>query len=89
MALAERAVRDDGADVVLLAGAPLAGLADRVRDRIAVPAVDCVAAAVKQAETLVELRPRKAEAGTYRRRRRRCRSGSPRRSRHGSRTSRG
>jgi Asp/Glu/hydantoin racemase len=67
VALAERAVRENGAGVVLLAGAPLAGLAGRVRDRIAVPAVDCVAAAVKQAEILVELRPRKAEAGTYRR----------------------
>lgn len=65
--LAGRAVREDGADVVVLAGAPLAGLAGKVRERIPVPVVDCVAAAVKQLETLVALRPRKAVAGTFRR----------------------
>jgi Asp/Glu/hydantoin racemase len=65
--LAGRAVEDDGADVVVLAGAPLAGLAARVADRIPVPVVDCVAASVKQAEALVALGPRKATRGTYRR----------------------
>lgn len=65
--LAGRAVREDGADVVILAGAPLAGLAGKVRERIPVPVVDCVAAAVKQLEGLVALRPRKAVAGTFRR----------------------
>lgn len=65
--LAQRAVDENGADVVVLAGAPLAGLARRVRERIPVPVVDCVEAAVKQAETLVALAPRKAEQGTYRR----------------------
>jgi Asp/Glu/hydantoin racemase len=63
--LAQRAIADDGADVVLLAGAPLAGLARRVRERIPVPVIDCVEAAVKQAETLVALGPRKAVTGTY------------------------
>jgi allantoin racemase len=65
--LARRAVEEDGADVVILAGAPLAGLAGRVRERVPVPVVDCVAAAVKQAEALVALQPRKAIAGTFRR----------------------
>lgn len=65
--LANAAVRDDEADVVILAGAPLAGLADRVKDRIPVPVVDQMAAAVKQAETLVSLKVRKAIAGTFRR----------------------
>ena len=65
--LALRAVEEDRADVVLLAGAPLAGLAPRVADRIPVPVVDCVAASVKQAEALIALRPRKATRGTYRR----------------------
>jgi Asp/Glu/hydantoin racemase len=65
--LAGKAVEIDRADVVLLAGAPLAGLAAKVADRIPVPVVDCVGAAVRQAETLVALRPRKATAGTYRR----------------------
>lgn len=65
--LANRAVREDGADVVVLAGAPLAGLAGKVRERIPVPVIDCVAAAIKQLEALVALRPRKAIAGTFRR----------------------
>lgn len=67
VALANRAVERDQADVVILSGAPLAGLAAKVRDRIAVPVVDPVAAAVRQAETLAVLKPRKAVAGTFRR----------------------
>lgn len=54
-------------DVVVLAGAPLAGLAAKVRDRINVPVVDCAEAAMKQAETLAALRPRAAAAGSFRR----------------------
>jgi Asp/Glu/hydantoin racemase len=65
--LANRAVAEDQSDVVILAGAPLSGLAAKVADRIPVPVVDQVAAAVKQAEALVALRPRKATAGTFRR----------------------
>ena len=65
--LANRAVEEDEADVIVLAGAPLAGLAAAVKDRIAVPVVEGVAAAVKQAELLVGLDVRKAVAGTYRR----------------------
>lgn len=67
VSLAQRAVEEDEADVVILAGAPLAGLAARVRDRITVPVVDQMAAAVKMAEALVALNPRKATAGTFRR----------------------
>lgn len=67
VALANRAVEQDNADVVILSGAPLAGLAAKVRDRIPVPVVDPVAAAVRQAETLAVLKPRKAVAGTFRR----------------------
>jgi Asp/Glu/hydantoin racemase len=66
VALAHRAV-EDGADVVILAGAPLAGLARRVAGRIPVPVIDPIAAAVKQAECLVALAPRKATAGALRR----------------------
>jgi Asp/Glu/hydantoin racemase len=65
--VANRTVAEDGADVVILAGAPLAGLAGRIADRVPIPLVDGVAAAVRQAETLVCLRPRKASAGSYRR----------------------
>jgi allantoin racemase len=65
--LANRAVTDDEADVVILGGAPLAGLANKIRDRVPVPLIDPIAAAVKQAETLVALRPRKALVGTFHR----------------------
>jgi Asp/Glu/hydantoin racemase len=65
--LANRAVEQDGADVVILSGAPLAGLADKVSHRIPVPVLDPTAAAVRQAETLAVLKPRKAVAGTFRR----------------------
>lgn len=65
--LALRAVHEDGADAIILAGAPLSGLAALVADRIPVPVIDQVAAAVKQAEALVALDPRKATAGTFRR----------------------
>ncbi len=61
------AAEQDEADVVILGGAPLAGLAGKVADRIPVPLVDGVAAAVRQAEVLGGLAVRKATAGTFRR----------------------
>ncbi len=66
VALAGRAVAG-GADVIVLAGAPLSGLAAKVRDAIPVPVVDCAVAAVKQAEALVALRVRAPTAGSFRR----------------------
>lgn len=66
VALADRAVAA-GADVIVLAGAPLSGLAAKVRDAIPVPVVDCAVAAVKQAEALVALRVRRPTAGSFRR----------------------
>lgn len=65
--LADRAVATGDTDVIVLAGAPLAGLAAKVRDRIAVPVVDCAEAAIKQAESLAALRPRAPVAGSFRR----------------------
>jgi Asp/Glu/hydantoin racemase len=64
---AEKVVGENGADVLIFAGAPLAGLARRERDRIPVPIVDPVSAAVKQAEALVALAPRKAVSGSFQR----------------------
>lgn len=66
VALSARAIAG-GADVIVLAGAPLSGLAARVRDQIPVPVVDCAVAAVKQAEALVALRVVKATQGSFRR----------------------
>ena len=65
--LANKVVTERGADVVILAGAPLAGLATKLRDRVPVPLVDGIQAAVVMAEGLVRMKPRKATAGTYRR----------------------
>jgi allantoin racemase len=65
--LACTAIAETSADVVILGGAPLAGLAAKVKHRIPVPVVDQVQAAVKQAEALVALQVRKATAGTFRR----------------------
>ena len=67
VALANRAVTEDEADVVILAGAPLSGLAARVRHLVPVPLVEQTIAAVKQAEALVALSPLKATRGTFRR----------------------
>ena len=63
--LAERAVRDDGADVLILAGAPLAGLARQVAAKLPVPALDGVTCAITQAQALVDLGREKATAGSY------------------------
>ncbi len=60
------AVTEDAADVIILGGAPLAGLAGAIAERVPVPLVDGVAAAMRQAEVLAALRPRKATAGTFR-----------------------
>ncbi|MBR0566839.1 Asp/Glu/hydantoin racemase [Azoarcus sp. L1K30] len=66
VALANAAVEEDGAEVVILAGAPLAGLASRVTERVPVPLIESVSASVKLAEALVALRPRKPLTGSYR-----------------------
>jgi allantoin racemase len=64
-ALCEAAVQQDGADVLIIAGAPLAGLAHSVADRIPVPLVDGVSSAVRHAESLAALNLRAATAGSY------------------------
>lgn len=64
-ALCEAAVDDDGAEVLVLAGAPLAGLARKLAGRLPVPAVDGVSSAVRHAETLVALAPGPARRGSY------------------------
>jgi allantoin racemase len=64
-ALAERAVREDGAEVIVLAGAPLAGLARSLEGRLPVPVVDGVSSAVRHAQSLVALRPGRARLGSF------------------------
>jgi allantoin racemase len=64
-ALAERAVDEDGAEVIVLAGAPLAGLARSLKGQLPVPVVDGVSSAVRHAESLVALQPGRALRGSY------------------------
>jgi allantoin racemase len=64
-ALAERAVAEDGAEVIVLAGAPLAGLARSLHGQLPVPVVDGVSSAVRHAESLVALRPCRALRGSF------------------------
>jgi Asp/Glu/hydantoin racemase len=63
--LCERAVREDGAEVIVLAGAPLAGLARSLHGQLPVPVVDGVSSAVRHAETLGALQPGKATLGSF------------------------
>lgn len=58
------AVAEDGADVVIMGGGPLAGLARQIEGAEAV-LIDPVEAAVKQAEALVALAPFGARAGSF------------------------
>jgi Asp/Glu/hydantoin racemase len=56
--------RDDGADVVILGGAGLAGLAAKLRSKVDVPLLDGVACAISMAEGLAVQNTRKAAIGS-------------------------
>lgn len=58
-------VREHGAGSVILGGAGLAGIAAQIADRVPVPLIDGVAAAVKAAELLGALKPAKPSSGSY------------------------
>ena len=60
-----RAVEADGSDAVILAGAPLTGLAAKVADRVPVPLIDPLDAAIGQAALLARLRTSPARAGRF------------------------
>jgi Asp/Glu/hydantoin racemase len=63
--LCAAAVDQDGADVIILAGAPLAGLGRSIAGQIPVPVVDGLSSAVHQAESLAALQPGAARAGSF------------------------
>jgi allantoin racemase len=62
---ANACVRDNGAEVIILGGAGLAGLAQRLQPRVAVPLIDSVTAIVRAAERLGQARPAKPLTGSY------------------------
>lgn len=60
-----RAVDEDDAEVIILGGGPIAGLAREVADRIPVPIIDGVSCAVRLAEALVGLAPHAPRRGSF------------------------
>jgi allantoin racemase len=56
-------VREDGADVVILGGAGLAGLATKLKTMVDAPLLDGVACAISMAEGLARQKPVKATSG--------------------------
>ena len=60
-----RAMAEDDAEVVIVGGGPVAGLAREIRDEIPVPLIDGVSAAVKLAEAIVGLGPRPPRTGSF------------------------
>lgn len=75
--LSLQAVREDGADVIIVAGAPLAGLARTLKDRIPVPVVDGVSSAIRHCESLIALAPKGATEGSFARPPRKANHGLP------------
>jgi Asp/Glu/hydantoin racemase len=63
--LSLQAVREDGADVIIVAGAPLAGLSRTLKDRIPVPVVDGVSSAIRHCESLIALGANGAAEGSF------------------------
>ncbi len=64
-ALCMQAIEHDGADVLIIAGAPLAGLARAIASEIPVPLVDGVSSAVRHAESLVALGAQAPKLGSF------------------------
>jgi len=62
-ATCRRAAQEDGADVVILGGLGLAGLADRIADQVPIPVIDNVVAAVRTAEAVASLSARQLTTG--------------------------
>ncbi|NSX36549.1 aspartate/glutamate racemase family protein [Pseudarthrobacter oxydans] len=65
LALSRQAVEEDGADVVILAGAPLAGLARDLEGQIPVPVVDGISAGIRMTEAVVMLQSGVHRQGSF------------------------
>ncbi|ARB20212.1 MULTISPECIES: aspartate/glutamate racemase family protein [Klebsiella] len=63
--LSKQAVQEDGADVLIMAGAPLAGLARQLRGKIPIPVVDGVSCGVAQAQALHLLNLAAPQQGSF------------------------
>ncbi len=60
----EAAVRERGAEAIVLAGAVFAGIAAELCDKVSVPVIDSIGAAVHQLQMLASLRLRKPASGS-------------------------
>jgi allantoin racemase len=58
-------VEHDGAEVILVTGAVMAGVPARLQKDVPVPMVDCLVCGIRQAEVLAALRFPKPRAGSY------------------------
>lgn len=63
--LAMQAIEQDGADTLIMAGAPLAGLARSVSSRIPVPVLDGVTCALIKAQSMVNMAANTPTSGSY------------------------
>jgi Asp/Glu/hydantoin racemase len=63
---ARKAIAEAEAEVIILGGAPLAGIAPQLAQRLEVPVLDGVRCGVRQAELLAGLGARKPSAGSFR-----------------------
>ncbi|WP_342360460.1 aspartate/glutamate racemase family protein [Terrarubrum flagellatum] len=57
------AIEKDGADIVILGGAGLLGIAEKIADRASAPLIDCMQATMGALEAMVRVNARKAERG--------------------------
>lgn len=64
-AAAEKAVREDGAEVVILGGGPLVGYGKIIEERLGIPVIDPTLAAFKLMETLIDLGYRQSKIGRW------------------------
>ncbi|MEM8808568.1 MAG: aspartate/glutamate racemase family protein, partial [Cyanobacteria bacterium P01_G01_bin.38] len=65
-AAAKLAIHEDGAEAICLGCAGMSGLETQLEDRLGVPVIDAVAAAIKMAESLVSLGKMTSKQLTYR-----------------------
>ena len=64
-ACARTAIHEDGADAIILGGAPFAGMTQALAGELPVPVIDGIACGVRQAELLAGLGLYKRAAGSY------------------------
>lgn len=65
VATASDLIERDGAESIVVLGAVMAGAARRIEDRVPVPVLDGMRAAIPQAEALVRIAARKPTVGSY------------------------